>query len=243
MNNNKIISAKKIAFVVFTIAAINIAAAQSTDRIVYGTEVYRPVINSPEIKMPEEVTITGFVKDENGNPLSNAKIKTASGVNSSTDEKGGFSFKMLHEEVAPQSIFFSYDSLLTAVRSYHPVMTDAVYDVTLNKPKNCCITIIKSPCIKPVAVYFKEEKSDLLKETKAELDNIAEELKDKPTVTLQIVANTSNRKSLQKLADKRLAAILNYLIEQKGISADRLTTDKSTEKGDTNSVDIKCKEF
>jgi outer membrane protein OmpA-like peptidoglycan-associated protein len=228
----------KITAVFVTFISLTAATAQTKDVSILKDEYYRPVINSPEIKMPEEVTISGFVKDENNNPLINAKINTATGVDAFTDDKGGFSFKMKHEQVAAQSIFFSNDSLQSAVRSYHPVMADAVFDIVLYKPKHCCITIIKKQEIKNRTLHFQKNKSDLSLATKATLDSIANNIKETPSTTLLLTANTTNRKSLQKLAVKRLEAALNYLIEQKGISGDRLKTNTSTEKTDTNSIDI-----
>ncbi len=230
---------KKTTAVFVTLLSLAAATAQTKDTPILKEEYYRPVINSPEIKIPEEVTITGFVKDENNNPVTNAKIKTATGADAFTNDKGSFSIKMKQEQVTAQSIFFCNDSLQTAVRSYHPVMADAVFDVVLYKPKHCCITIIKPRDFNNCTLHFQNNKSDLLLATKANLDSIAANMKESPATTLLLTANTGNRKSLQKLAAKRLEATLNYLIEQKGISGDRLKTNMSTEKTDTNSIDIK----
>ena len=46
-------------------------------------------------------------------------------------------------------------------------------------------------------------------------------------------------KSQQSLADKKLDAVKNYLVEKLGISADRVLVDKVIAGGDANTIDIK----
>ena len=46
-------------------------------------------------------------------------------------------------------------------------------------------------------------------------------------------------KRSQSLADKKLEAVKNYLVEKLGISEDRITTDKVIDGGDANTIDIK----
>ena len=41
------------------------------------------------------------------------------------------------------------------------------------------------------------------------------------------------------MADKKLDAVKNYLVETLGISGDRIMTDKSIGGGDVNVIDIK----
>ena len=46
-------------------------------------------------------------------------------------------------------------------------------------------------------------------------------------------------KRSQSLADKKLDAVKNYLVEKLGITTDRVLTDKVIDGGDANTIDIK----
>ena len=76
-------------------------------------------------------------------------------------------------------------------------------------------------------------------DNKAMLATVANQLKEKPTCTITITAYPKADKRQQALADKKLEAVKNYLIEKLGISADRIATDKLIDGGDANTIDIK----
>jgi len=76
-------------------------------------------------------------------------------------------------------------------------------------------------------------------DNKAMLATVASKLKEKPTCTITITAYPKADKRQQALADKKLEAVKNYLVEKLGISADRITTDKLIDGGDANTIDIK----
>jgi hypothetical protein len=76
-------------------------------------------------------------------------------------------------------------------------------------------------------------------DNKAMLATVAGKLKEKPTCTITITAYPKADKRQQALADKKLEAVKNYLVETLGISADRITTDKLIDGGDSNTIDIK----
>ncbi len=130
---------KLVSIIMVCITSMNTAVAQEGGNYEY----YTFVVNAPEIKMPEEVTINGHIKDEEGNPLANATIKSDYGGELLTDSNGVFSFKLQKERVTQQNIYASYEGLVTGVRSYHPVMGNTTYDITLYKPKGCCCAIKK----------------------------------------------------------------------------------------------------
>ena len=200
------------------------------------------IVNSPEIKFPEEVAITGTVKNEDGMPLANAKVTTIFNQDYFTDSNGVFSFTLEKEEVTPQSIFVSYNGLVTAVRSYHPVMANTDYNIILHKAAECCC-VITNHCIgadmNPSTVYFENNSVVLSGETKKQLDIIADRMKECPTVIVFLTAHPSYKKSLQKFAGLRLDAIKEYLIEQDGISIDRIKTGKTTDEENSNRVDVR----
>jgi len=76
-------------------------------------------------------------------------------------------------------------------------------------------------------------------DNKAMLSTVAGKLKEKPTCSITLTAYPKADKRSQSLADKKLEAVKNYLVEKLGISEDRITTDKVIDGGDANTIDIK----
>ena len=81
--------------------------------------------------------------------------------------------------------------------------------------------------------------SSLSADIKAMLSSVASKLKDNPNCTITLTAYPGPSKAQQSLADKKLDAVKNYLVETLGVSADRITTDKNIGGGDANIIDIK----
>jgi hypothetical protein len=81
--------------------------------------------------------------------------------------------------------------------------------------------------------------ASLSADTKALLASVATKLKDKPNCTITLTAYPGASKAQQSLADKKLDAVKNYLVEKLGISADRVSVDKVIDGGDSNTIDIK----
>jgi hypothetical protein len=77
---------KNLFFTIIALISMNMVFAQP--------ETISIIVNSPEIKFPEEVTITGSVKNEEGMPLANAKVRTIFNQDYFTDSNGIFSFKL-----------------------------------------------------------------------------------------------------------------------------------------------------
>jgi hypothetical protein len=81
--------------------------------------------------------------------------------------------------------------------------------------------------------------ASLKSDTKALLATVANKLKEKPNCTITLTAYPAASKKEQSLADKKLDAVKNYLVEKLGISADRVLVDKVIGGGDSNTIDIK----
>ncbi|UEG49653.1 carboxypeptidase-like regulatory domain-containing protein [Ferruginibacter lapsinanis] len=229
----------KHAIVIMTaVAGLNTATAQGYINL--QEEYYPIVVKAPKIEMPEEVTINGFVKDETGAPLANAKVRAEYGEELLTDNSGAFSFTLKKEKVASQNIFVSAEGVVTAVRSYHPSMVNTTYDITLYKPSICCnkIKLCEGVPFTTFTVNFKNNSSDLSEATKKQLDAIANSLKECPTGNIRLTLHIGENKSLQRSANNQLNAIKNYLIEQNGIAAERIKTNEVIDKINTNSVDV-----
>jgi len=79
----------------------------------------------------------------------------------------------------------------------------------------------------------------LTADNKAMLSSVASKLKNIPTCSITLTAYPKADKRSQSLADKKLEAVKNYLVEKLGISEDRISTDKVIDGGDANTIDIK----
>ena len=194
---------------------------------------------------PVDTIISGIVKDINGKPIANAKIISSVASDVFTNSDGLFSITLQTAALIPHSLFFSYDTLMPVVRSYHPVMENAIYEIVL-EPKKCCLRELwgllcdhKKELLLPT-VNFKNRSAQLSKDAKTLLDSVASTLKDNPELKLTVTAYPAQDDPKQRISDKRLLSITEYLIEQSGISTDRITTEKKPGEGEGNSIDFKA---
>ncbi len=106
----------------------------------------------------------------------------------------------------------------------------------------CCATIDSMRAASACAGDYPSlsvKTASLTADTKALLASVASKLKDKPNCTITLTAYPAASKKSQSLADKKLDAVKNYLVEKLGISADRVMVDKVIDGGDANTIDIK----
>lgn|GEM_PF-2384292 len=192
---------------------------------------------------PHDTIISGIVKDINGKPIANAKITSSVAADVYTNSDGLFSITLQTAALIPHSLFFSYDTLMPVVRSYHPVMENAIYEIVL-EPKKCCLRELwgllcdhRKELLLP-SVNFKTHSTLLSKDTKTLLDSIAGKLKDNPELKLTVTAYPAPNDPKQRVSDKRLLTITEYLSEQSGISTDRIVTEKKPGEGDGNTIDF-----
>jgi OmpA family len=194
---------------------------------------------------PVDTIISGIVKDINGKPIANAKITSSVAADVYTNSDGLFSITLQTAALIPHSLFFSYDTLMPVVRSYHPVMENAIYEIVL-EPKKCCLRELwgllcdHKKELRLPTVNFKNNSAQLSKDTKALLDSIANTLKDNPELTLTVTAYPAQSDPKQRVSDKRLLSISEYLSEQSGISTDRIIIEKKPGEGEGNSIDFKA---
>ncbi|MDH5405871.1 MAG: OmpA family protein [Candidatus Aminicenantes bacterium] len=88
------------------------------------------------------------------------------------------------------------------------------------------ITVLEKPIVIE-DIYFEFDKYELLPESIAKLDKVAELMKKDPTLTYQIEGHCcyiGTEAYNMALGEHRAQAIKNYLINIKGISPDRMTT-------------------
>ncbi|MEO5942067.1 MAG: OmpA family protein [Ferruginibacter sp.] len=107
----------------------------------------------------------------------------------------------------------------------------------------CCknmAAVVTNPCPTDYpSVTFKNGSSSLSTDAKALLATAAAKMKASPTCNISIDGYPEASKASQSLAQKRLDAIKNYLVEKEGISADRISTNPVVGGGDKNIIDIK----
>lgn len=108
-------------------------------------------------------------------------------------------------------------------------------------PDHCCDkvdTVKACPSAYPSVVM---KGITLSGDNKAMLASVATTLKNNPTCNISIVGYPEATKASQAQCQKRVDAIKAYLVEQGGISADRISTDCSlVGGGEKNTVDIKA---
>ena len=108
-------------------------------------------------------------------------------------------------------------------------------------PDPACCKLIPAPVPTCAAEYpsISMKNASLNADSKALLASVASQLKSKPSCSITITAYPTASKKQQSLADKKLDAVKNYLVETLGISADRVLVDKLIDGGDANTIDIK----
>ncbi len=107
----------------------------------------------------------------------------------------------------------------------------------------CCKNKVQAhecPCDYP-SLSFLNNSIVLSADAKSMLATVASKLKaGGPECTISITGYPAANKSSQAVCQKRLKAVSDYLVENEGISADRISIDCQVDGGDKNTVDIKC---
>lgn len=123
-----------------------------------------------------------------------------------------------------------------------PVDADGVGNCPL---PDCCKNqpVIQGPEACPIgdlpSISFRGNTSTITADAKAMLATVASKLKSNAQCNILITGYPAASKASQALCSKRTQAIKQYLMEQEGISADRITTDCQVGGGDANTIDIK----
>jgi hypothetical protein len=89
------------------------------------------------------------------------------------------------------------------------------------------------------SISLRGNSSTLTSDAKAMLATIASKLKSSANCNISITGYPATSKASQSLCNKRTEAIKQYLMEQEGISSDRITTNCEIGGGDANTIDIR----
>lgn len=104
-------------------------------------------------------------------------------------------------------------------------------------------TVVTTCCEKIGAlpnVAFKAGSNKLSNDNKALLATVAAKLRNNPGCKVVVIGYCSSNKKEQQLSWDHVNAVINYLVDNEGISADRFIFNYGQEGGDCNTVDIRC---
>jgi len=173
--------------------------------------------------LPEmEFFVEGVVNDEQGNPLSDAKLRIvgSDGTNSKVNARrdGGYKIKLKRD--------VKYVMLATArghLNAKEQWDTKGLKD-SKTYTKNFALSPISRP-VKMENVFYEFGRWELTKASEEELDRLVKLLNDNPNITIELSAHTDlkgNDEFNQELAQKRAQSCCDYLIKH-GIEKERLT--------------------
>lgn len=115
-------------------------------------------------------------------------------------------------------------------------------------PPDCCNRIVTTPPVETgcmitdlPSLSFRGNSNTLSADAKAILASVASKLKNSPACSISVMGYPSASKASQAVCNKRTEAIRNYLMNEEGISADRLSASCEIGGGDSNTIDIKVK--
>jgi OOP family OmpA-OmpF porin len=89
------------------------------------------------------------------------------------------------------------------------------------------------------SITFRARSAALSNDAKALLASAAQRIRSNPTCRVAVVGYCASTKSEQQLSWDRVNAVINYLVEQEGISSDRLIFRYGEPGGDCNTVDLR----
>ena len=89
------------------------------------------------------------------------------------------------------------------------------------------------------SISFAGRSVSLTNDAKAVLAGVAEKIRTNPNCKIAVIGYGESSKSAQQLSWDRVNAVINYLVEQEGISADRFIFKYGEGGGDSNTVDLR----
>jgi len=101
--------------------------------------------------------------------------------------------------------------------------------------KQCNLTDLPS-------INYTGKSIDLSSESKALVGSVATSLRSNPNCKVIICGSASKSKSGQSLGQKRVDAVVKYLVETQGISADRVVAQYDCSEGDPSVVELRAEQ-
>lgn len=174
--------------------------------------------NKPEIK----VTISGYVVDKDDEPVPNAVIRIVGDDGSIQKEvaRDDGSFKFNLQRGVRYVMQAGAKGYLNVKQEFESDMEEADADYGVD--------FVLAAVFKPQVVeniFYDFDRATLRPESKTALDEMAQMLRDNPTVTIEMGSHTDRVGSDEynlALSDRRAKSVVDYLVAA-GIGADRLT--------------------
>lgn len=113
-------------------------------------------------------------------------------------------------------------------------------------PDDCKVApvIIEKTCAEKLgalpSVSFKAGTTKLSDDAQAVLATVAAKLRNNPGCKVVVVGYCSSNKKEQQLSWDHVNAVINYMVDKEGISADRFIFNYGQEGGDCNTVDLRA---
>jgi len=92
------------------------------------------------------------------------------------------------------------------------------------------------------SINFKGGTTSLGAESQALLNSVASSMRSQPNCKLVVCGSAAKSKSGQALGQKRVDAIVKYLVESQGISADRVAAQYDCSEGDPSVVELRAEQ-
>ena len=92
------------------------------------------------------------------------------------------------------------------------------------------------------SINFKGGATSLAAEAQALLNSVASSMRSQPNCKLVVCGSAAKSKSGQALGQKRVDAIVKYLVESQGISADRVAAQYDCSEGDPSVVELRAEQ-
>ncbi|MCM1110602.1 MAG: OmpA family protein [Clostridium sp.] len=172
----------------------------------------------PDLK----ILVSGWVLDRDEEPVPNAVIRIVGNDGSNQKavarDDGSFSF--------PLERGVSY-VMLAGAKGYLNARQQFTSDIA-EEDAEYGVDFILASISKPNIVeniFFDFDKSTLRPESKTALDELAQMLRDNPNITIEMGAHTDRHGTDEynlALSDRRAQAVIDYLVDEGGIAADRL---------------------
>lgn len=90
------------------------------------------------------------------------------------------------------------------------------------------------------SVSFAANNNKLSDDAKAVLSTVAAKLRNNPGCNVVVIGYCSSNKKEQQLSWDHVNAVINYMVEKEGLSADRFIFNYGQEGGDCNTVDLRA---
>ena len=111
-------------------------------------------------------------------------------------------------------------------------------------PEGCAAAVDSNACVTTLgalpSITFTGNSATLSNDARGLLASVAARLRNSPECRIVVIGYCASSKSEQQRSWDRVNAVINYLVEREGISADRMIFNYGQEGGDCNTVDLRA---